>query len=505
VNEIGQRTGLTTSGNAFPNLPSWFWGPDSLGQVTSADHSTGTTSDRAYLYDTIGNRKKSADSLTLPTADNYTTNALNQYISRSVGVSPTLNPEYDFDGNAKAYPLPVAPTTNSTRTWDAENRLISSTVGNLTTTYAYDAKSRRIAKTTGTNNTLYVYDAWNCIAEYSGTILSKSNLWGTDLSGSMQGAGGVGGLLLITDHSAMITAHYPTYDGNGNVSEYLDNSGSVVAHYEYDPYGNTLLANGPKAGDFSSRFSTKPQDFETGLYYYGYRYYDPLTGRWPSRDLIEERGGVNLQAFVVNDGINRWDILGNMTPHGWGPKLPPTPYKPPDTSDGLSYPEGAGHYYAGNGTPVTVPFSEVDPGWGVDDFIDPCSYDYGKHPIDEAKPYELFNGIESFNTNAGPGRIAIKLVGELTVTKEQSSGGGCKKWSFSGTQSATSDEFDFEDRQWGERDPNAGFHMGPFGNPSLNLPWRESVTRLIGLGGGENYTVNFSGDRKSNENGECSE
>jgi uncharacterized protein RhaS with RHS repeats len=43
---------------------------------------------------------------------------------------------------------------------------------------------------------------------------------------------------------------------------------------------------------------------------YGYRYYDPATGRWPSRDPIEERGGVNLYGFVGNDGVNKWDKLG---------------------------------------------------------------------------------------------------------------------------------------------------------------------------------------------------
>lgn len=44
--------------------------------------------------------------------------------------------------------------------------------------------------------------------------------------------------------------------------------------------------------------------------YYGYRYYDPATGRWPSRDPIEEIGGVNLYGFVGNDGVNVLDRLG---------------------------------------------------------------------------------------------------------------------------------------------------------------------------------------------------
>ena len=44
--------------------------------------------------------------------------------------------------------------------------------------------------------------------------------------------------------------------------------------------------------------------------FYGYRWYDPLTGRWPSRDPIEERGGQNLYGFVGNDGIDRLDQIG---------------------------------------------------------------------------------------------------------------------------------------------------------------------------------------------------
>ena len=49
---------------------------------------------------------------------------------------------------------------------------------------------------------------------------------------------------------------------------------------------------------------------EDRVTHYGYRYMDPVTGRWPSRDPIEEAGGVNLYGFVGNDGVNRWDILG---------------------------------------------------------------------------------------------------------------------------------------------------------------------------------------------------
>ena len=322
VNSIGQRSALSQTGTAFASVRSIAWGYDSYGQLTSAD-STVTGQDRAYQYDAMGNRQKSADTLTLPGLDNYTANALNQYTSMSVGVSPTLNPLYDSDGNATAYPLPVAPTAYSTLAWDAENRMISSTAGGSTTFYQYDANSRRIAKSTGTTTALSIYDGWNVIAEYalqnSSFILHTSRLWGMDLSGTLQGAGGVGGLLCESQiTNAQISNFFPAYDGNGNVSEYLSTTGTLAAHYEYDPFGNAVV-NSDATGQFNYRFSTKPLDSESGLYYYGYRYYDPVTGRWPSRDPIEERGGKNLYGFVGNDAIGRNDSLGLMD---WDNQLP---------------------------------------------------------------------------------------------------------------------------------------------------------------------------------------
>jgi RHS repeat-associated protein len=58
------------------------------------------------------------------------------------------------------------------------------------------------------------------------------------------------------------------------------------------------------------RFSTKYQDDETDLVYYGYRYYNPSTGRWPNRDPIGELGGANLYAFVANNPLTAIDPLG---------------------------------------------------------------------------------------------------------------------------------------------------------------------------------------------------
>jgi len=64
----------------------------------------------------------------------------------------------------------------------------------------------------------------------------------------------------------------------------------------------------------TSELNTNPSFFPSmDVTYYGYRWYDPATGRWPSRDPIEEAGGINLYSFVGNDAVNKNDILGLQT------------------------------------------------------------------------------------------------------------------------------------------------------------------------------------------------
>ena len=354
ANALGQRKNLATTGSGFdPSLsittatgPAYAWGYNSRGELEEASDTSAANKDRAYQYDAIGNREKTIDGLLgdLPSTPNYAANALNQYTTANSVTLPT--PAYDSDGNYTHGPLPVA-TGNATLIWDAENRLFQVTRADMTViTYSYDYLSRRISKKVGSATAeRYVYDGWNPIAKYTGTTLVESYAWGMDLSGSMQGAGGVGGLLAVTDEAAAgDPAYFPTYDGNGNVSEYLNASGAIQAHYEYDPFGSTTVETGTKAADFSHRFSTKPLDSETGLYYYGYRYYDPLTGRWPSRDPIQERGGVNLYGFVVNDGMNLVDVNGL-------------------TAWATSWPQGWWDNNTGSGTPF-APTDSLPPGLG---------------------------------------------------------------------------------------------------------------------------------------------
>jgi RHS repeat-associated protein len=100
------------------------------------------------------------------------------------------------------------------------------------------------------------------------------------------------------------------YDANGNVTDLVGTNGTGLAHYEYDPFGNPFVATGALAAANPFRFSTKYTDDETGLVYYGYRYYSPSLGSWLSRDPIVEEGGLNLYGFVGNDPVGNVDYLG---------------------------------------------------------------------------------------------------------------------------------------------------------------------------------------------------
>jgi len=188
------------------------------------------------------------------------------------------------------------------------------TQGDITVENTYDGQGRRVRKLVKdlgavTQDLRYMYDGWNLLYEVDMHQVSEPTrryVWGLDISQSMQGAGGVGGLLFTESDSVR---HAVTYDANGNISEYIDLSdGSIAAHLEYDAFGRTIVSTGSAPATYG--FSTKYQEAESGYYYYGFRYYDAETGRWLNRDPIEERGGLNIYGFVANDGVGTWDRYG---------------------------------------------------------------------------------------------------------------------------------------------------------------------------------------------------
>jgi len=82
------------------------------------------------------------------------------------------------------------------------------------------------------------------------------------------------------------------------------------ATYKYDPFGRLVSSSGSLASANGYRFSSKEWIQTAGIYYYGYRFYDPLTQRWLNRDPIAERGGINIYTYISNNSINVVDMFG---------------------------------------------------------------------------------------------------------------------------------------------------------------------------------------------------
>ena len=220
-----------------------------------------------------------------------------------------------------------------TYTWDAENRLISMqsqalvpASGRRKLDVEYDPLGRRIGRIVSTgaggswvpiSTTRWLYEGWNPVAELnSAGTLVREYVWGTDLSGNWQGAGGVGGSLWVLEAptGTSINAHYAAYDGNGNVMGLVNAAdGTWSARYEYGPFGEVIRATGPMASANPFRWSTKIQDEDSGLNYYGYRYYSAGMGRWLNRDPIQEFGADSPPAGD-GDGIHRGQGGNQVTP-----------------------------------------------------------------------------------------------------------------------------------------------------------------------------------------------
>jgi RHS repeat-associated protein len=101
------------------------------------------------------------------------------------------------------------------------------------------------------------------------------------------------------------------YDGNGNVMGLVDAAdGSVVAEYDYDPWGDNVSELDTSLLGNPIGYSCRYLDDETGLVYYGFRYYNMANATWLNRDPYGEKGGINLFAFLNNCSLISVDRLG---------------------------------------------------------------------------------------------------------------------------------------------------------------------------------------------------
>ncbi|MBN9693775.1 MAG: RHS repeat-associated core domain-containing protein [Verrucomicrobia bacterium] len=281
-----------------------------------------------YGYDAGWNLLKRTNNAAVTT---YTPNVLNQ----AAGT-------YDQNGNRTA--------GAQNYTYDAEDQLVSvEAPGAWRLEFVYDGRKRlRIIKDYESGGgswllkaeTRLIYDGLLVVQERSSAGHPRVTYTrGRDLSGSLESAGGIGGLLSRSDHATSGTYQPTTHafyhaDGNGNVTYLSRTDGTTVGGYKYDPFGRTLSTTGTLASGNLMRFSSKPWiqsiSSSSGLYAYGYRFYDPVSQRWLNRDPIMESGGFNLYAFALNRSLELYDLWGLDAGGRVGPGFPNDGYVHPD-------------------------------------------------------------------------------------------------------------------------------------------------------------------------------
>ena len=214
--------------------------------------------------------------------------------------------------------------------WNDLDQLVTITETNgysaataTTITCTYDLQGRRVQKLVKiggkeSTRTTTLWDGWRPTMElvHTGTGDTLSTkfyyTWGPDVSGSIDGSAGIGGLVEIMAVSGTtITTSLPVYDGIGNIVAYVEgHTGAQVATYKYGSFGELLTAYGPRVNQLVFGYQTKERDQETGNIYFIERYLRPNTQTWLSRDPEREDGGVNQYAYCGDDPVGNFDAIG---------------------------------------------------------------------------------------------------------------------------------------------------------------------------------------------------
>ncbi len=175
---------------------------------------------------------------------------------------------YDSNGNQTGF---VSPNLTRTMEWDEENRVRSLSDGGSTSEYLYDDAGQRVLKRTSQGETVYVNQFFTV---RNGTIITKHIFAGSDRIATK----------VHTDRSQDL--YYYHTDHLGSTNYVLDGNGEIYEHMEYFPFGELWVAERASTERTPYLFTSKELDEETGLYYFGARYYDARTSVWQSTDPI---------------------------------------------------------------------------------------------------------------------------------------------------------------------------------------------------------------------------
>jgi RHS repeat-associated protein len=239
-----------------------------------------------YALDPVGNRTSDTSSLSGISSGNFSFNADDELASES----------YDQNGNVLA-------TGGKTFAYNSQNELVS--MGS-TATLLYDADGNRVSKSVSGVVTKYLVDDLNPTG-YPQVVDELTN-------GSVTRTYAYG-LQRIDENQVISSTWTPSfygYDGGGNVRQLTSTAGTVTDTYEYDSFGNKFTVSGTTPNNYLYR--GEQYDPDLGLYYLRARYYNPLTGRFMSRDPLR---GLNLDPktlhkylYVASNPVNNVDPSG---------------------------------------------------------------------------------------------------------------------------------------------------------------------------------------------------
>jgi|GEM_PF-1972634 len=216
-------------------------------------------------------------------------------------------------------------------TWDDENRLKQTDINGMIVQYQYNAGGDRTSKLAeGKTEVLYVDRLYQLqIGVYKDCITRHIFVGETRIVSKITYEDLVNNAEVERNNTYF---YHPDHLGSSNII--TDNNGYEYEHLEYTPYGETWFEESqePMLNKIAYKFTGKELDTETGLYYFGARYYDPKTSRWISTDPLIPRylptgdkkndnklpgeGGVfnhlnlNLYHYSFSNPINYFDPNG---------------------------------------------------------------------------------------------------------------------------------------------------------------------------------------------------